>query len=211
MKIALAMAYDNSSRHGIPYHQLGDMSAENKKAYAQRWGYDLIVQRKKKDRRREMHWAKLSTLIDILPRYDWVFWTDADSLVMNYGKKLEDYIDNDCSVIFNEDINGLNSGHFFIRNSKWCVDFLRECYEIYPPPKIFANGTFHTWQDQAAIRTYIMRHPECSSRIKLCAQKEFNCYPSNYTPGDFILHFAGGRGNDYKLTMMQKYLGRVIE
>ena len=103
MKIALAMAYDNSSRHGVPYDQLGDLSASNKKRYAGRWGYDLVIERDKKDAKREMHWAKLTTLLDVLPRYDWVFWTDADSLVMNFGKKIQegdpDVVRNDPAVI----------------------------------------------------------------------------------------------------------------
>ena len=120
------MAYDDSDRHGIPYNRLGDLSAKNKEDYAQKWGYDLIVEREKKDKDREMHWAKLSTLIDILPNYDWVFWTDADSLVMNYQKRLEGFIDDNYSVIFNEDVNGLNTGHFFIQSSQWCLDFLKE-------------------------------------------------------------------------------------
>jgi len=203
------MAYDDSDRWGIAYSRLGDISAENKKAYAEKWGYDFVVQRERIDKNREMHWAKITTLIDVVPRYDWVFWTDADSLVMNYEKKIDEHLDDRYDVIFNEDENGLNSGHFFIKNTQWSLDFLRESYSIYPPPKIYANGMYHTWQDQGAMRTYLTRHPESQSRVKLCDQKEFNCYIHNYEDGDFILHFAGGKGNDYKLEMMQKYLRLV--
>lgn len=211
MKIAIAMAYDDSDRWGIAYNNLGDISADNKKDYAEKWGYDFVVQRKKQDKEREMHWAKISTLIDILPNYDWIFWTDADSLVMNFNKRIEEHLDDEYDVIFNKDANGLNTGHFFIKSSDWSIDFLKKCYKIYPPPKIFANGMYHTWQDQGAIRTYLTRHPESKSRTKLCNQKEFNCYLHNFEHGDFILHFAGGKGNDYKLAMMKKYLGLVIK
>lgn len=210
MKIALAMAYDDSDRWGIAYNRLGDISAANKKGYAEKWGYDLVVQREKKDPEREMHWAKISTLIEILPGYDWVFWTDADSLVMNYNKKIEQHLDDSYDVIFNQDANGLNTGHFFVRNSAWSLAFLKECYTICPPPRIFANGMYHTWQDQGAIRTYLDRHPESLSRIKLCSQKDFNCYVDCFEHGDFILHFAGGNGNDYKLAMMKKFSRQVI-
>jgi len=34
-----------------------------------------------------------------LKNYDWVFWIDADCLVMNFYKKLEDYIDDNFSII----------------------------------------------------------------------------------------------------------------
>ena len=48
MKIAIAMAYDDSDRWGIPYNNLGDISADNKKGYAEKWGYDFVVQREKR-------------------------------------------------------------------------------------------------------------------------------------------------------------------
>ena len=104
----------------------------------------------------------------------------------------------------------MNTGHFFIKNSAWSLAFLKECYGIYPPPVIFANGMYHRWQDQGAIRTYIDRHPEFLSKIKLCSQRDFNSYVDCFEHGDFILHFAGGNGNGYKLAMMKKFSRQVI-
>tara|TARA_R110000851_G_scaffold132725_5_gene267230 strand:+ start:3151 stop:4032 length:882 start_codon:yes stop_codon:yes gene_type:complete len=57
-----------------------------------------------------------------LPNYDWVFWIDADCLVMNFYKKLEDYIDNKYGIILDLQLGEkypiCASGHGFWKNDE---------------------------------------------------------------------------------------------
>ena len=65
-----------------------------------------------------------------LPNYDWVFWIDADCLVMNFFKKLESYIDNDYSIILDKSVLSpvpcCQSGHGFFKNNKFSINLLNE-------------------------------------------------------------------------------------
>ncbi len=57
-----------------------------------------------------------------LPNYDWIFWIDADCLVMNFYKKLEDYIDNNYVLILDLQLGEkyplCASGHGFWKNDE---------------------------------------------------------------------------------------------
>jgi hypothetical protein len=102
------------------------VSSPSKAAYCQRHGYDFVQRTSKDfDRSRPPAWSKLRFIADLLPYYDWVFWTDCDSLVMDQSCPLEAFLlDERCShLILPHDDLGLgvhhvNTGNFFARNSK---------------------------------------------------------------------------------------------
>jgi len=65
-----------------------------------------------------------------LPNYDWVFWIDADCLVMNFFRKLEYYIDNSYSIILDKNLIGdyplCQSGHGFWKNDNNTLGLLNK-------------------------------------------------------------------------------------
>lgn len=136
-------------------------------------------------------------------------------------------------IIMTEDENGLNSGVFLARNSPWTRWFLRTAWEqeqLVPPlsatgqrhPFRWEQRAFHfmtnspTWQaaklppfeGYEAVRDghfYIL--PQCAFNSYILHPLDFysDREKSQYAPGDFLIHFAGKRG-DSKKKLMQHFL-----
>ena len=64
-----------------------------------------------------------------LPNYDWVFWADSDSFVINSEIKIEDFIDNDKDAVFCKDDMGINE-MFMFKNSDWSFWLLAEIWNF---------------------------------------------------------------------------------
>ena len=64
----------------------------NKQAYADRHGYDVIVDSEIIDESRPTSWSKLLAMRKYLPYYDYLFYVDVDTIVANVDVKLEDIV-----------------------------------------------------------------------------------------------------------------------
>ncbi|KAG1362547.1 putative alpha-1,2-galactosyltransferase [Cocos nucifera] len=60
-----------------------DAVGGNKRAYAERMGYDFIDARRLVDPSRPPNWSKILAVRSHLHHYDWLFWNDADTVVTN--------------------------------------------------------------------------------------------------------------------------------
>ncbi len=174
------------------FSDIGAISSPNKKRYADKHGYDFICVDYVRDSNRSASWNKILWLEKLLPEYDWVFWTDADSLVMNCEIRLEDIIgDSAHDLILTRDENGLNAGQFLIRNCYWSLWLLGSVWNQIQ----FLN---HAWSEQAALMHVlrVMSEPHRTEHVRFLPSKNIlnsycNHYRSDYQPGDFIVHFAG--------------------
>ncbi len=92
---------------GKKYNKTVNSSIENKRKYCEKHGYDFICIKKSLDKNRPIPWSKIKLLSNIFKtkKYKWVFWTDADSLIMNFNIKLEELIDNNYDFIVSGDNN----------------------------------------------------------------------------------------------------------
>ncbi len=88
MKLAILTLFTNNIK------EYGILSVKNKRKYAKLYGYDLIVCKKILNTNRAVAWGKIIMIKKFLHDYDWVFWTDADSLIMNMNISLESIIKN---------------------------------------------------------------------------------------------------------------------
>jgi hypothetical protein len=186
------------------FAEVGAISGPNKQAYAERHGYTFIQEGQLLNYDRHPSWNKILWVINHLPYYDWVFWSDADSLIMNDKIWLEDIIlDTGEDLIITQDENGLNCGQFFARKSFWTIEFLE---------KVWAQDQFidHQWWEQAAITHLLQTVPEYRSHVRLADQRLFNSYVTpyvyTYLPGDFLIHFVGLANEKWNLIgLMRKY------
>lgn len=198
MDIALLTLYDEY------YAAIGEISSRNKHKYATKHGYSFLCECIPFDMTKPTPWKKIEAIRRYLPNYDYVFWTDADSLIMNDTIRLENFIEDNWDLIVTRDYNNLNTGNFFIRNSNWSLKFLE---------KVDAQEQFiqHPWWEQAAIIYLIDIDNENEKHINYISQRTINSYIENYQEGDFIIHFAGyGRRNKLKLLqLMRKWSKRV--
>lgn len=102
----------------------------NKQKYCDKHGYDFISYDQKLDHPRHPSWHKIPYMQQTLPNYDWVFWADSDSFVINSDVKIEDFIDDNKDAVFCKDDMGINAGMFMFKNSEWSFWLLEEIWNF---------------------------------------------------------------------------------
>lgn len=180
------------SLYSRDYKNIGEYSDENKKNYANKHGYDLFLYHDRLNHSRPVSWSKIIAIQSHLANYKWVYWSNADSLIMNTEIKLEEFIDDKYDLIISKGyIEGnINTGNFLIKNSKWSHDILK---------KIFDQKQFikHHLGEQKALQDILHQDPKECSHIKVYEQRVLNANYGYGNPdywyqnGDFIVHFYG--------------------
>jgi hypothetical protein len=129
------------SAHNEYYEPLAKKTLdENKKVYCEKHGYNLYESRDCgesligkplqagnppiPDTHVPLGWGKIYAIKDAMeknPQSEWFFNTDCDVMITNMTIKLEDIVskiaDENTHIIIPVDINGINCGNMFIRNS----------------------------------------------------------------------------------------------
>ncbi len=169
-------------------------AAENKR-YAESQGYQFYCELKTLDPTRHPAWSKIILVKRILtesPDCEWVFWIDADALITNHDRRLEEFIRDDADFIVgaeaqvaNHESSPINTGTFLLRNGPEAIKFLDAAYGM-------TQYIAHRWWDQLALYTAAK-----TTGIKhaFVAQRLFNSFRGdmreNWQPGDFVAHFTG--------------------
>lgn len=181
-KIAIVSLYDKK------YEEIGKYSNWNKRDYANLHKYDLYLYQNSLDESRPTAWSKIKAIEKHLSDYDWIMWSDADSLIMNNSVKLETLIDNNYDMIITYDqiSKVLNTGVFLIKNSEWSKVLLKNIYSQTQ----FIN---HIWWENMALIDMLEKNPNLKTKIKVIDQRSMNSYPNHQIWGDddFIAHFPG--------------------
>lgn len=204
------------------YRSLADLVRENKKLYCQKHGYDFIEIEREAYPNHHVAYNKYRVVQELLPYYDWIFYNDTDSLIMNYNIKLESFLDQNYEFIISYDINGINTGMWFAKNSAFSNNFLIDAYEKVG----FENHK--GWADQLALINMYVFNGEPMQKIKVVPQKHFNSYlyeyflphsitgQKAYWPqgqfhvGDFMVHLCGFDFESRK-AIIDKLLPTVIQ
>ncbi len=191
-RVTVLTAYDEGFAH------LGDISRANKEGYCARHGYRFVCRREGFDRSRPPSWSKVPFMLEELLKCEWLFWTDADALVMNAAVPLTRFVQDSAEMVLSCDpYNGINCGHWFVRNSEWSAEFLERVYSQVE----FLHHPF--WETAAMIHLYA-EDAEVRRHVAVVPNKLFNGYPypgAGYSAGDFIVHFAGLKAEDREAAM----------
>jgi hypothetical protein len=120
-----------------------------------------------------------------LPNYDWVFWSDTDSLILRGDIRLEEFVDDNYDlVICHEDVGmglyNINVGQMMFKNTEWSMSFLREVWNQTQ----FLNDKL---PEQRAM-IHLLWSQDLSDHVLTVTQRRFNSYPLNYRRGDFLIH-----------------------
>jgi hypothetical protein len=191
------------SMHDSKYEDLAKLTWDgNKLLYCQKHGYQAFI---KTDNWSDIiYFDKISHLLEVLennPSLNWVWWLDCDTLITNFNKKIEDYVDDQYHIIIGTDIAGLNCGSFFLKNSPESKEWLKMVLDHKDQFRV------RPWQfpeQQSMQLTYI----KYRDWIKLVPQKDINSYcyelypyhktnldwlktSGQWSPGDWVLHFPG--------------------
>ena len=209
MRIAVLSVWDEAGRH------LGELTRSNKQRYCDRHGYEFIVCDSGHDRDREPHWYKIKALRQHLPAFDWIFYTDTDAIIMNQAICLETFLDDHHDFVISYDVNGLNVGNLFMRNTPLMLDYLDLAYQ---------QTRYVGWKnpEQTAMVATLIFRGEYLERTRMVNQKLFNAYgyehydwpvklweAGQYQPGDFVIHLPGIVPPEKRLALLRRYLGEV--
>ena len=203
------------------YKSLAELTVANKKEYCLKHGYEFIEHvQEEVAPGKHIAFNKFAASWLHLRNFDWIFYNDLDSLIMNQNIKLEQFIDQNFDFIISYDINGINTGQFFAKNSAWTYNFLQ---------KVFYRNEFAShggWADQVSFCQTYLYSGEAMQKTKVVPQKLFNSYlyetfganqegdlpywdQGQYKTGDFCLHFCG-MPKEMREGFIKSYLPLVI-
>lgn len=198
------------------FQRLGSLTLANKRRYADRWRYDMVSVTPEGARgvlhpvsecppgetapcfapnpSFDIDHARAATFGKIalaraacVGRKDhWLFWSDADAMVVNQSIPLESIIDDGYDLIFAYDWLMLNAGMLFMKCSEWTDAFLTKVYDAREFDKARAL-------DQSSFQSHLDHLPpaELAAHVKVLPKHAMNVYLEEYRPGDFLLHMAG--------------------
>lgn len=165
-------------------------STEINKRYCDKHGYSFLEIETVNCETYAPQWSKIFTVLELLKTnlYDYVFFLDADAVVLNDSVTLEDLIkDLDSPIAFSiNDWNGgelINTGAFLC--SKEAVPYLEECIKI----SILEPGLkLEYWHEQTAINRMYTQ----GWKMTVWPMNKINSYwlHDYKTPSDqFVYHF----------------------
>ena len=183
-KIALVTLFDEG------YSHLAEYSENNFRSYCNKHNIDFICYDDVIDKTRPPHWSKIDAILNNIEKYDWVWWLDIDSLIMDSEFDVRNILDKNYDMIFthNEDypvkgedyvINGsyVSNGSTFYKNSPLAIQFLKDCKELKRPELQEAKEKIDVFdREQRAMRLLLKADEGYSSKTKLIHERVCNSY-----------------------------------
>ncbi|KAL7566937.1 hypothetical protein ACA910_008658 [Epithemia clementina (nom. ined.)] len=206
---------------------------ENKARYVARHGYFLFDGSDLLDKSRPPSWSKILAVKRLLIEEEctWVLWLDADAVIMNSDKKIEDFLPADPTkhlLLSADDGGGYNAGVWLVHNSDWSLQFLEEWWNMksfVKPTGLAKSGDNdalkYKLKHMEAFDEHILAPPRCTfnsfvkcleprehDRISLHV-KEADWYMNDafYHKGDFVAHVAGV---DSKVQIIRNLLEEAV-
>lgn len=165
--------------------------SEKLSKYCQKYNYPLITEETYVIKDRDYMWSKVPLIRKTLLNYDYVFWIDADMMIMNENIRLEHFIElylGNKETMMSIDGGGqINTGFWVLKNTPY-IHRLLELIENLPEiaGMYHEQGVFNNMYNK---NTFNLR--EHSRIIPEIEQRLFNSTIYNYKKGDFIIHFLG--------------------
>lgn len=194
----------------LSYAQQVAFGTKSKVLYARKHGYDLFLGTKKFDecngvkaqRLLEASWSKIPLISKIIDEYDWVFWTDADSIILNFDIRLESFLSPaydlvactenmaiTAPTIYCPKIYFINAGQVFYKNSDLAKEILFGAWnEHFPPSDCYEQPWINWYIVENQLETHVLVHPPTA----------FNSRSEHYRNGEFMAHMYGLHGDGLK-------------
>jgi hypothetical protein len=148
------------------------LSFENKLSYVRLHGYDFYHYTSVLDPIRPPAWSKIRVIQRHLSFYDWVFWTDADSLIMNQSIALQDILSRANShnmILTPGPRDKYNTGQWLVRSSDWSAAILEQIWDEVTPSDAWYWR--NPWEQRALTRL-VERTPEIADGICVLSMRE---------------------------------------
>jgi galactosyl transferase GMA12/MNN10 family len=174
-----------------------DLTWDNKLQYATKHGHRLYDESDRVDPTRPPSWSKILAVRRLLTEEacDWVFWLDADTVIMNSNKSIEGFLPSSDSnpstsssidlLITGDNGGGYNAGVWLIRNTPWSLAFLDRWWDMvsYVRP----TGLSHSG-DNDALKALLRSMEHDKTFAAHCASPPrctFNSSAVFLTPSDY--------------------------
>eukprot|EP00798_Chlamydomonas_sp_ICE-L_P022365 gene22365-29467_t len=164
----------------------------NHQRYAQLHNYRFFPVFSHQDETVSPSFTKISSALgyfDLYPDMEWLWLLDLDAFIMNKSISLEehilsqipDYANDQLSCIIAKDENGINSGSFLLRNTKFTTWFLQRIWDERHESDV---ENYEIWGEQAILNHVIQSFEKNftklgQSPILYVPQRLFNSYWSN--------------------------------
>ena len=150
------------------FDNIMEMTIPNKQSYCDKHGYHLYDESTRSlDTSRPPSWSKIRAALQMMnrnnnnnnetettttttgtePKCEWIFWLDADTVIMNSMKRVEDFLplrNSTVNLIFTEQKGpSWNAGAWLIRNNEWSYEFLKTWWnmkEFVKPKGLSVSG-----------------------------------------------------------------------
>lgn len=139
--------------HDSHYQPLADLTwIQNKVPYAELHGYKYFCKTENFHAGSVIGYQKMWFLKELMPAHpeiEWFWWTGTDTMITNFGTRIQDRIDNSKHLMICVDVNGINADSFLIRNTPEGRKFLDAVLDIEEECSKFWDG------EQRAVATVL--------------------------------------------------------
>lgn len=202
---------------GKKYRHAVAPALETKRKYCERHKYTCHLESAVRDSSRAPAWSKLDYALELLPKYDFLFLSDADVVILNPAITLESLVSQhmeDPAQLFllSHDWNSLSTGNMILRNAPKTLELLKQLkqtsqynkhgnyeqqafLEFYNANTNNLKDSTKVLKDNTIMNTYVTTLKE---RIVEKGQRGEGSIKTlggeyEYRPGHFLVHLAGLR------------------
>lgn len=185
---------------------------KSKYEYARHYNYTLLTEDDFQIGDLHVAWSKIYLLKKYLKDYDYLFWIDADAMIMNMNVCLDNFflcLPKQYNGLISVDVNGINSGVMLLKN---CPEMNMMLENL---PKMDKSLLYTGIYEQRPLME-LLKLNVYPNLFYIVHQNIWNSYDpivwcldipefDGYREGDFIVHFAGyntlkTNGRDLKLS-----------
>lgn len=230
---ALVELHDNN------YQPLADLTwDQNKVLYAEEHGYKVFCKTDNFKENASIGFQKIHyirELLDLHPEVEWFWWTGTDTLVTNFGTRIEDRIDTRYHFIIAVDVNGINADSFLVRNTEEARLYLdrvisleQESYQFWDTEQwamARALGFPGTGDPSWPFGEDLVVNNEFKDIVKIVPQRYMNSFnyqlyhytdhrdklgwDGNWQLGDWLIHWPAC-SLEYRLQLAEFYREHII-
>jgi hypothetical protein len=210
-RILVFTVYNKDSHVGCSYSELAKITMPSYEEYCKIHGYDFKIKNQNVLPGRLIGWSRFEFFLENIDNYDYMFYVETDSMLMNQTIRLENLIDDNYEIIVSrtsrQDLIELNTGPTLIKCSDWAKKIFTSFYNNVE----YKN---HPMVDQEMFNNKINTDSDFRKKCKIVPLRFFNSFchkwhqEDNFQIGDFICH-AAGSSNDYRVGLFH-YLNQFI-
>ena len=217
----LVFTYANTNSHeGCSFQRLLDITNPSKEEYCKIHGYDFICKTDlTHNHKNDIGWEKIKIINEYIDQYDYIFYVEADAIIMNQTIKIENLIDENYDIFVSinkrvpEERYEINCGTLLVKCSSWSKQFM---LDLYSKKHIKHHDYPDNWAEQIALIKELVNSPETRKHFKLMHLRYFNSFyrpdfpDDTFKMGDFILH-AVGMPNSMRETLLDECKNKIIK